>query len=175
MKTSVLWSLGLASLLGIAALAQGLVRTTAQEQEPKLVVSPDTGEILPSSQPSTLLLTVGIDTQGVHPMQAVAKPALLFKNHRTWEEQPFRFTVRDTAGRELQTGGFDPAPMCLDPSHHGQPPHHGGDWLTVHETHTNIRVPDYGSAFGSIEFAVRDGNGWRPFGRAAASEVQVIR
>ncbi|MBK9386392.1 MAG: hypothetical protein IPN34_16390 [Planctomycetes bacterium] len=175
MRTTVLWSLGLASLLGIAALAQGLARSSAQEQEPKIAINPDTGEVLPSSKPDTLLLTIGIDASGVHPLQAVAKKAMPFKNHRTWEQQPFRFTVRDTAGRELLSGGFDPAPMCLDPNHAGQPPHGAGDWLTVHETHTNVRVPDYGSAFGSIEFAVRDGNGWRPFGRTAASEIQVVR
>lgn len=161
--------------LGLAALAQEFSNSSANSQEPKLSISPDTGEVLPSSEPSTMLLTVGIDASGVHPLQGVAKPAIKFKNHRTWEEQPFRFTVRDTAGRELLTGGFDPAPMCLDPNHVGQPPHGAGDWLTVHETHTNIRIPDYGPHFGSIEFAVREGNLWRSFGATSANQVQVIR
>lgn len=174
MRSSVLVGLAVASALGIAALAQEL-SSSGQPQEPAIAINPDTGAVLPSSEPSLMLLTIGIDASGVHPLQAVAKPTVKFKNHRSWDTQPFRFTMRDREGRELLTGGFDPAPMCLDPNHAGQDPHGAGDWLTVHETHTNVRIPDYGPVLGSIEFAVREGGVWRSFGVAPAAQIPVIR
>ena len=64
MKAMFWTGAALALGLGLAALAQERSGSAAQK-EPRIDIKPDTGEVLSSSEPALMLLTVGIDATGV--------------------------------------------------------------------------------------------------------------
>src|SRR5690606_23263 len=111
----------------------------------------------------TLILTVEIDHRGVRVLQAVRKPNLRFRAPRHEAELPFRWTLRDAAGRALASSGFDPFQVCLDPTHAGRPPHVDGDVCIPHVAHATVKLPDLATA-AAIGFTRREGGVARAFG-----------
>ena len=171
-KLSLITALGLAGMIGLGAIAQDLSRNSQEPTAQEAAVgNPDLADPQGNDGSKTMLLTIGVDARGVHVMQGTAKPNLEYRSHRRWQDQPFRFLIRDAQGTELAQGGSDPAPMCLDPSHYGQDPHVPGDYMLPHETHTNIRIPDFGSRMSSIEFQVRENGAWRQHGAATSTNA----
>ncbi len=118
------------------------------------------------------MLTVQIDANGVAIQQVTRKPDLDFTQPKDPSDMPFVWTMRDADGRAIAEGGFDPAKLCLDPTHLGQPPHLEGDLAVPHLTHTNVKVPDL-AAFDRIEFAFRDQGVARPFGVTQKSTLTL--
>lgn len=162
-------------VVGIRLVAQELRQDPPQREPARVSVpNPDLADADGRDGSTTALLTIGIDARGVSVLQGRAKPGLEFRAQPRWKNLPFRFTLRDAKGQELAQGGFDPAPMCLDPMHLGQPAHGPGDWLVVHETHTNLRIPDFGAHLHSIDFQVRENDEWRPFGQPISAQAFTI-
>jgi hypothetical protein len=148
---------GAAALLLLSGAAVGVHR-----QSREIPVDP-----APASRPSgCLMLTVEIDHRGVRVLEATHKPGLGFRAPRHAGQMEFRWTLRDAGGHALADGGFDPAEVCLDPSHAGQPPHLRGCEVIPHLAHANLKVPDIG-ATRTIEFARRDGGLEVPLGAVA--------
>jgi hypothetical protein len=77
-----------------------------------------------------------------------------------------RWTMRDAHGAVIAAGGFDPARICLDPTHVGRGPHMEGDVTIPHVDHTNLKVPDL-VGFDRLEFTRLVNGVEQPFGVAS--------
>ena len=115
---------------------------------------------------ATLMLTVQLDANGVHVLQATRKPDLEWVARRNDAQLVRRWTMRDAVGAVIATGGFDPARICLDPAHVGRGPHMEGDVTIPHVDHTNLKVPDL-PAFDRLEFTRLVDGVEQPFGVAS--------
>lgn len=131
----------------------------------------------PQKPTGSLMLTVQIDASGVTVLQATAKPDVAFRLPKDWETMPLRWILRDSQGKALAEGGFDPAQLCLDPAHKGQPPHVQGDQLIPHVGHVNLKVPNLQAdgrlAFSAIEFSMRKDDTYQPFGIARSDAMSI--
>ncbi len=83
------------------------------------------------------------------------KPSLGFRKSGADADHPFGWILRDAAGDVLAQGGFDPAKVCRDPSHAGQPPHVVGCEVVPHTAHANVKLPDMGARAATLEFVDR--------------------
>lgn len=170
-KTLVLGALAttIAAMVGIAQSRHG---SSAGFDAPAIG---DGQEAVPPA--GSLLLTLRLDAAGVTIEQATAKPDVAFRRVKDWETMPFRWVMRDAQGGVLAEGGFDPALLCLDPTHSGRPPHLQGDQLIPHGTHMNIKVPDLRRggvlAFAEIAFSVRKADGYQFFGLARSESITI--
>jgi hypothetical protein len=142
-------------VLGAAALACAAAFGIAQNRQ-LFGGAPD--------RAGSLMLTVQIDASGVRVMQATRKPDVEFRAPKAWQQMPLRWVMRDAQRAIVAEGGFDPAELCLDPTHAGLPAHVRGDLIVPHVAHTNVKVPELGAAFASIEFTVAKDGVQQPFG-----------
>lgn len=136
------------------------------------VQTPQGGPATPTAARAdgSLILTVEIDHRGVRVVQAVRRPELGYRARKHEDGMPFRWTVRDATGAAIADGGFEPAEVCLDPAHAGQPPHVSGCVVTPHVGHHNLKVPDLATA-ATIEFARRDAGGAVRLGSVARDQL----
>ncbi len=107
------------------------------------------------SAEGTVIATVEIDHRGARVLAATKKPSLGFRKSGADADHPFGWVVRDAAGNVLAAGGFDPAKICRDPSHAGQPPHVVGCEVVLHTGHANVKLPNLGARAASLEFVDR--------------------
>ncbi|MEY2982251.1 MAG: hypothetical protein ACO4CT_07235 [Planctomycetota bacterium] len=120
-------------------------------------VSASTTDPVPTtvSADGTVIATVEIDHRGVRVLTATRKPSLGFRKSGADADHPFGWILRDAAGDVLAQGGFDPAKVCRDPSHAGQPPHVVGCEVVPHTAHANVKLPDMGARAATLEFVDR--------------------
>ncbi|MBI5850397.1 MAG: hypothetical protein HZB39_05070 [Planctomycetes bacterium] len=165
----------IAGIVAVALLAGAGVGISRSSffQDPQDPDGPNASRTPVGPQRTTsLMLTVQLDANGVQVMQGIRKPDLDWVAPRNLADLPFRWTMHDAEGRPIAEGGFDPARMCLDPTHAGQPAHVEGDVAIPHVNHTNIKVPDL-AAFDRIEFTWRDQVGSHPFGVAQKRALEL--
>ena len=117
----------------------------------------------------TVIATVEIDHRGVRVLVATRKPSLGIGKPKAAGEQALVWVLRDAAGAVLAEGPVDPAKICRDPSHAGQPPHVGpgvrargrttsdivGCEVIPHTAHANVKLPDFGARAATLEFVDR--------------------
>ena len=103
----------------------------------------------------TVIATVEIDHRGVRVLVATRKPSLGIGKPKAAGEQALVWVLRDAAGAVLAEGPVDPAKICRDPSHAGQPPHVVGCEVVPHTAHANVKLPDFGARAATLEFVDR--------------------
>lgn len=103
----------------------------------------------------TVIATVEIDHRGVRVLVATRKPSLRMRAPKMDGEQPLAWILRDAAGAVLAEGSIDPARICRDPNHAGQPPHVVGCEVIPHTAHANVKLPDFGARAATLEFVDR--------------------
>jgi hypothetical protein len=145
LRTSLL---ALGTLVAVTAWTTGHA-TTATPSAP-------TSDPVPASESDgTVIATIEIDHRGVRVLAATRKPTLAFRAPRAADDLLYGWVLRDAAGTVLAESGFDPAKVCRDPSHAGQPPHVEGCEVIPHTGYANVKLPDFGARAATLEFVYR--------------------
>lgn len=135
-------------VVALAAWNAGLATTPAHSPSPvDPVPAPAAG--------GAIIATVEIDHRGCRVLVATRKPALRVRPSKAGDDLPLRWILRDATGSVLAEGGVDPAKVCRDPNHAGQPPHVVGCEVVPHTAHANVKLPDFGARAATLEFVDR--------------------